>query len=417
MGIVGGGATGTLCAISLLKRQPSKLDIFIFEPAVQLGVGLAYKATSPEHLLNVPVDLMSADVQSPLDFMEWCHRNHPGIERSRHYPYVPRYLFGQYIDENLQATLGQKLGSTFTHVNERVTALSKLGDGWKISLPASSLPVDRLIIATGFSDHIRPPPELKHLENDPRLIQPYEMENRRRIGDREDVAILGAGLTAIDVYRDLRARGHLGRLYLISRRGLLPLERTSSAATPGPLQLEDLAGRAPLQIFQFIRRQNRLGYSYQTLADGIRKQAQRIWQTWTPENRSQFLRHIKPYWEIARHRAPESVLQDVKNEIAQSTIELLRGRILSVSASGAGSPLTIDLKIGESRRVLRAGKIFLATGFSGAKIPFAPALEEDQPRNLWILGPAGKTIYWEITAISEIRAQIDSLASQIAERV
>ncbi|NCV45075.1 MAG: FAD-dependent oxidoreductase, partial [Actinobacteria bacterium] len=51
--IVGGGASGLLVAINLLRKSDD-CEVTIVEPNERLGLGVAYSTLDPEHLLNVP---------------------------------------------------------------------------------------------------------------------------------------------------------------------------------------------------------------------------------------------------------------------------------------------------------------------------------------------------------------------------
>ncbi len=54
IGIVGGGASGTLLATRLLSAAPSGVEIVVIEPRPALGQGVAYGTDDPWHRLNVP---------------------------------------------------------------------------------------------------------------------------------------------------------------------------------------------------------------------------------------------------------------------------------------------------------------------------------------------------------------------------
>lgn len=69
--IIGGGASGTLLAINLVKRtggQPVKINLI--EKRERFGRGIAYWATEDFHLLNVP----AAKIGAFADDIEHSHR-------------------------------------------------------------------------------------------------------------------------------------------------------------------------------------------------------------------------------------------------------------------------------------------------------------------------------------------------------
>ena len=56
--IIGGGASGVLMAVHLL-RQPNTARVTLIERSGAMGTGIAYSTVDPEHLLNTRVHNMS----------------------------------------------------------------------------------------------------------------------------------------------------------------------------------------------------------------------------------------------------------------------------------------------------------------------------------------------------------------------
>ena len=124
-----------------------------------------------------------------------------------------------------------------------------------------------------------------------------------------DVLIVGAGLTAVDIIVQLSTQGHRGRIHALSRRGLLPQVHKA-----GPAYAPFLAGEtlpttvtgALHRIRSEVRKAASTGADWRGVVDAIRPQTQGIWRGWSWEQRARFLRHLRPYWEVHRHRlAPE----------------------------------------------------------------------------------------------------------------
>ncbi|WP_258079442.1 FAD/NAD(P)-binding protein, partial [Xanthomonas arboricola] len=83
--IVGGGASGVLVALQLLRQAVAPVQIVLIEPHAVLGEGVAYSTARPEHLLNVPAARMSALVEAPQDFVDYlrAHARPAGVRASR----------------------------------------------------------------------------------------------------------------------------------------------------------------------------------------------------------------------------------------------------------------------------------------------------------------------------------------------
>src|ERR1700734_2669136 len=65
--IIGGGCSGALAALHLLRGQ-RPVRIHLVEPRAIAGLGLAYSTDCQQHLLNVPARCMSVLPSTPHDF-------------------------------------------------------------------------------------------------------------------------------------------------------------------------------------------------------------------------------------------------------------------------------------------------------------------------------------------------------------
>lgn len=55
------------------------------------------------------------------------------------------------------------------------------------------------------------------------IAEPYPLSGTlAELGENDHVAVIGSGLTAVDIVLSLAARGHRGPISLMSRRGVLP---------------------------------------------------------------------------------------------------------------------------------------------------------------------------------------------------
>ena len=117
-----------------------------------------------------------------------------------------------------------------------------------------------------------------------------------------EVLLLGAALTAVDVVLSLLARGHRGRIHLLSRRGILPM-------THPPRMLAPLAlGERPSRLRPLLRlfREASARDDARAVLDTLRPELGVLWQGLTPVEQRRFLRHLRPWFDAVRHRlAPE----------------------------------------------------------------------------------------------------------------
>src|SRR5687767_8357114 len=92
--VVGGGASGSLQALHLLRAGIA--NVTLIEREREPGRGVAYSTRRPEHLLNVPARRMSAFPDDPDHFTRWFAARGGGADQ-----FAPRLLYGDYLTELL----------------------------------------------------------------------------------------------------------------------------------------------------------------------------------------------------------------------------------------------------------------------------------------------------------------------------
>jgi uncharacterized NAD(P)/FAD-binding protein YdhS len=113
---------------------------------------------------------------------------------------------------------------TFELVPEPVVEVTPRGEELVVTTPANAdRAFDHVVLCTGET---KPPDPYGLAGSDGFTLDPYPLARVLPGVDPDDrVAILGAGLTAVDVALALRDHGHRGPIAFLSRRGLLPIPR------------------------------------------------------------------------------------------------------------------------------------------------------------------------------------------------
>ena len=93
--VVGGGFSGTLTAVQLLRRAAAGTRVLLIERSGDFGPGVAYGTPDDRHVLNVPAARMSACADEPDDLVGWA-----GVAPDA---YLPRRVFGEYLRARLAA--------------------------------------------------------------------------------------------------------------------------------------------------------------------------------------------------------------------------------------------------------------------------------------------------------------------------
>jgi uncharacterized NAD(P)/FAD-binding protein YdhS len=438
--VIGGGFSGAILATQLLRKSAGRLSVVLIEANPCLGRGVAYATRCSGHLLNVPAKDMSAFPDDPDHFLRWARSHHnPETKGS---DFLPRCHYGDYVRSVLHQEIGRFPGC-FERVEDEAVGIDCHGGAVHVHLRSGMRrAASRAVLALG--NH--PPADLplpEDVRSTPAYVRnPWAPDACERIGTGDDVLLVGSGLTSVDVLIALRASGRTGKIHLLSRHGLLP--NTHRIVAPWPPVAAELSSVTLLELMGRIRMQvivaRMRGYDWRAVVDAVRPATQQIWRSLPVRERRRFLRHLRPYWEVHRHRiAPEIALR-LEGEIARGRAEIHAGRITACEENAAGIIVTWRDRRSGTCRQLRVRHIVNCTGpetdFRRIDSPLLENLLRDglarpdrfalgldcagdgglidvhgaASKVLYALGPARKGQLWEVTAVPEIRVQAAELA-------
>jgi len=157
--VVGGGASGTLAAIHLLRAaaaQQCPLRIVLIDRHGRHGLGQAYGTTHPAHLLNAPAGQMSALAGDPDHLSRWAAA--AGFAEDA---FLPRQVYGRYLRETLSdAERRAQPLARVTPVTSDVVAIRPNGRGRPLCvlLADGSIDADVAVLAIGNLPPVPPFP-------------------------------------------------------------------------------------------------------------------------------------------------------------------------------------------------------------------------------------------------------------------
>jgi uncharacterized NAD(P)/FAD-binding protein YdhS len=452
--IIGGGASGCLVAANLLRRGRAPLHITLIERRRVFGRGIAYSTSNPLHRLNVPAGRMGAFPDDPAGFLRWLSTQvgQPGVPAEPQAgDFVERRLYGDYLREVLETARREApFGYRCDKITGEAIDLEEAGDGALVRLAdGREFPADCVVLAVGHLPGEYPisAPEFSAFYRTPFYAHlPWLPDVLGGIGPDDDVLLVGAGLTAADLALELLSRGHRGTIHALSRRGLHPL---SHAATPEyrPFLRGETLPRTVLATLRRLRTEVRAavrtGHDWRAVLDAIRAETPLIWQGWSWPERARFMRHLRPFWEVHRHRLAPEIAQRLQTLVSEGRLQYHAGR-LSTLRVDSGRAEAVFRRRGTTEMVaLHVAKVINCTGprtdYSKFQHPLfvnllARGLIDHDPLALGIdttpegevlryrAGPVGwlytlgaplKGVQWESTAIPEIRAQARQLADLI----
>ena len=442
--IIGGGFSGVMTAVHLLRRCRPTASILLIERGEHLGRGLAFGTHTSEHLLNVPAKNMSAFPDEPSHFLEWLRRHkNPEILPTA---FVSRQWYGEYIGGLLAEQLRRSDSPSLRCVHEEVAAIERHGDTLRLTLEHSAPCHARLVVlAVGNF----PPPDpmpLRQLSTRRYARYAWSPEALEGITDSDSVLLIGSGLTAIDQVVALKGRGFKGTIYMLSRRGLLPALHQQVSAWPAEWTEELPSSIRPLvaEVRKQVRLAAESGVDWRAVIDSLRPATQRIWKSLHVSERKRFLRHVRCFWEVHRHRlAPE--VGRALDELRQSgQLVTIAGRVLSCVEHNTQVEISYRDRESTGTETLRVSRVVNCTGHEtdARKIDSAVVrslldnhlarvdssalgldIGEDggvidgsgiTSKSLFALGSVRKGLLWESTAVPEIRVQAHSLAELLA---
>ena len=441
--IVGGGFSGTLLALQLL-RQPATPNVVLLERDHPIGRGLAYSTPNLSHRLNVPAARMSSFSDQPDDFLQWLKANHRGGQAG---DFVPRWVFGCYVRGRLdQATalapgrFEATAGEVQAIAMEPTGVLLHLADGRQVR-------AGRIVLATG-----NPPPQRLPMADETFIASAYYRANPwapdaiAGLDPEAAVLLVGTGLTMVDVVIAMLNAGHRGPIQAISRRGLLPHTHVTA---PHEAFVPSEAWRTlSSHLLQQLRRDARTatadGLPWQAVVDCVRHSVQEIWRQSTVADRRRFLRHARPWWDTHRHRIAPEISTRIGQARATGQLRIEAGRITTLTAGLAAAEVAYTPR-GCSRPVqVTVARVINCTGpasdLTRSDDPFLRSLlsqglaRPDELRlgvdvnqrgevvgsdgtvtpHLYAVGPITRGFWWEITSVPDIRRQCALLAEYIA---
>lgn len=445
--IVGGGFSGAMVAAQLLRRARRPLTVAIVERRPELGRGVAYGTTDACHLLNVPAGGMSAWPDEPGHFLAWL-QTQPGFEAAGPTTFAPRRLYGAYVQAVLaEAEARSAEGVRLLRVHDEAVGLRLQGPAAEIELAGGRvIAAGRVVLALGHFPPADPRvPGGTAFYQSPRYVaEPWGSPALEGLGSDEAVLLIGSGLTAIDLALSLLARGHRGRIHLLSRRGRLPQPHVPGL--PAKALQPPAAASGARALFRWVREEVRTGAAegldWRQVVDGLRPHLQGLWRGLSAIERRRFLRHARAAWEVHRHRMAPEVAEAVRQAEAEGRLVLHAGRVAGFEADGDG----VVVRLLGDRAPIRVQRVINCTGpeadFRKKRHPLPVSLMEQglvRPDALgmgidtdergavldahgqasavmFALGPMRKGQLWETTAVPEIRGQAQALGAWLSDR-
>jgi uncharacterized NAD(P)/FAD-binding protein YdhS len=440
--VIGAGLSGTMVAIHLAGLLPPA-QVMLCERGA-FARGAAYATPNARHLLNVRAANMSAFPTEPRHFQDWlvaagrdCADE---VQTTDAGNFASRGMYGRYLHSLMTGTQEAAPGHVEL-VADEVVDLERDGPYFRLIFASGATRLAAgVVLAVGNVTAAQDGGPLYR-------ANPWEPGSTADLHGDLPVLIMGTGLTMVDLVLDLHSRGFPGPVIAISRRGLLPHRHAVSARWLTP-SFGD-APRLPLldvlrQVQQEVRHAQDNGIDWRGVVDSLRPITASLWQRLSWEDRARFLRHLRPFWDVHRHRIAEPVARQIDALRGSGYLSIKRGRITDIEFDATQAHVTYRLRSTLQEQRISVQRVINATGVATLKRADSPLIQSLLRRgmvrvdrlglgldvtdglqavgadgalapNLWALGPLVRGVFWECVAVPDIRMQAQRVAKTVAQ--
>jgi uncharacterized NAD(P)/FAD-binding protein YdhS len=447
--IVGAGFSGTLVAIHMLRSAHERPVRIVLIDRDTIARGVAYARRPYRYLLNVPAARMSANSADPAEFLAFAQRTLPNADAN---DFLPRELYGEYLKGLLTgAELYSQPRVHLACVRGSVVALERPHDSSEIYLRFADgrrLIADTVVLALG-----NPPPARieasEAVRGSSRYVEnPWAEPQSFNAGER--ILVAGTGLTMADiVLAGNQSAGGKAVIHAISRHGLTPLPQTTFRVK-GEFDAGSLVKQVPCTARQLLRATRALakeaegrGGDWREAVAQVRTLTPALWQCLPSAERRRFLRHVRVYWDVHRHRLPPSVWNLIDELRRNGTLHVHAGHLLGMQLAGKRIRVTWRVRGEDASTTLLADRVINCTGphydvhnsrdpllrslvLRGIAVPdplglglltdefgALKGLHGARTHGLYYIGPMLRADHWETTSVQELRQHAEYLAHHL----
>jgi len=233
--IVGVGVGGTLTLSQLAEQADSSwhgTTLDIVDRPESLGRGSAFGSDIAAAAVNTSQHRLDALSPSLHSFRSWLDESGSPSTDLDTMP-MSRSVYGDYLAATLAKAIDRlrDFGVRVNFYPMHATSVRPQGDGMAVLGDAAELlPADIAVVAPGVWSPAPPPTR--------NVVQAYPLSGlQTRLGDQRSVAILGSGLTAVDVACALD--DGTTRVHMLSRSGTLPRVQVEAQKRYAPEHLTE----------------------------------------------------------------------------------------------------------------------------------------------------------------------------------
>lgn len=449
--IIGGGFSGTITALQLLRKN-AHIKINLINSGYPVFKGVAFSTKKTEHLLNVPAGRMSAFPEEPDHFVNWLitqpeFSDHAFENLKKEF--IPRSFYGDYLKEISSVCINHPQISI---IHNKALNIEKIGKKYRITIDNHpSLECEYVVLAMGNYSPA-PPKGIDEavLKSSHYFESPWSDSYLDDLKPTENILLIGSGLSMIDCVLSLISMNFIGKIYSISPRGYFPQGNLSAAVTY-PDFYSEVKDKSLLEVFRIIKSHitegRKTDMAWQAIIDSFRPYAKETWLKLSAKDKRQFISHLRHIWGVARHRLPRGIDLKMKELIDSGQLEVFGGRLQFVTIVENGFEVSVKKRSDQQLETFFVSRIVNCTGpqinFNEINDEFVSNLlqnniisandlkmgircfpdgrvlnkEGEHVKNIYAVGSLLREVLWETTAVPELRVNAENVASQIVESI
>lgn len=450
LAVVGAGFSGTMVTAQLLRRHYAvPVRVVLINRSGPMARGVAYGTHSSRHVLNVPAGRMSAFPDDEDHFLRFARSQIPEATGGT---FVPRKTYGDYLAHTLAEGARAAQSATLEQIADEVIDVERLEHRGRIHLKSGrTLVADRIVLALGnYPPADIPIPDRAFFDSRLYLRDPWAAGALDDVSTDRPVLLIGTGLTMLDVALELGDRERTAPLTVLSRRGLFPLPHRGHGSPPSYSHLppalvacQPMAVEYLRAVRQHIRILANSGIDWREVVASLRPLTARLWQALDTREKSRFLRHLRPYWDVHRHRVAPELHEAFEALRSNGGIVIRAGRVLDMQERDGKAQITLRARGALEVESQTFGAVINCTGPEGDIRSLAdPLIRQLLARGLArtdalglglevtpslslvegtggaspllsLVGPLLKGALWEATAVPELRVHAAKVASRL----
>lgn len=449
LAVIGAGFSGTMVAAQLLRRHyATPCRVVLINRSGPMARGVAYGTSSSRHVLNVPAGRMSAFPDDEDHFLRFVRAQMPEADGGT---FAPRRLYGDYLAHTLSESAAAAGTAILERIPDEVVDIEPVGPKGRLHLRSGrTIFADRIILALGnYPPADIPIPDRRFFASPRYVRDPWAPGALADVPRDKPVLLIGTGLTMLDVALEL-GEDRTSPLTVVSRRGLVPLPHRGHGSPPSYAHLPPgLVACAPTAvdylraIRQHIRILETSGVDWREVVASLRPLTTRLWQALDTRERARFLRHLRPYWEVHRHRVAPELARAFEALRGRGMVLIRAGRLLDVRAVDGEARVTMRQRGSADTEIMSFAAVVNCTGPDGdirrlhdplirqllarglartdalglgLEVKPNLSLVEASGRGsalLSLVGPLLRGALWEATAVPELRLHAARVAARL----